>query len=189
MTVVREWEPKIIGLAGRARVGKDTVAALLKMAYPCKSVAFADPIRGALGAMDLGLTHEHFHGALKEEIIDWLGVSYRHMAQTLGTDWGREMVNDNIWVLVAKRKIDQIHANGFHAIVTDVRFDNEAEFLRKHGGVIWHIKRANVQSVAAHKSEAGVTFVDGDAVIFNNGTKEDLFVQVCDEFRKENEYD
>lgn len=176
-----QCEPRIVGLTGRARSGKDTVADMLKDAYSVKTVAFADPIRAALRAM-LGLTDEHFSGKLKEVPIDWLGKSPRQLMQTLGTEWGRGLINEDIWLLIAGRKIDSIKWYGEHAVITDVRFENEATYIREKGGQIWHVVRGAAPAVSAHASEAGVTFVEGDALIDNNGTLEELFDLVCETF-------
>jgi hypothetical protein len=156
---------------------------MLKQCYPCKSVAFAGPIRAMLAA-GFGFDERHFNGPLKEVTIDWIGKSYRQMAQTLGTEWGRQQVNENLWVLAAYEKVKQFHEAGFHAIVTDVRFENEAEFIRSKGGVVWHIFRPDAIKVNSHVSEAGVKFVEGDMTIVNNGTLNDLLTEVCDAFER-----
>ena len=59
-------------------------------------------------------------------------------------------------------------------IIKDVRFENEAAFLRSHNGVIWHIKRDNALKVISHSSEKGIEVKSGDLVIENNGSLEDL---------------
>jgi hypothetical protein len=181
---IQPWSTtKLIGLAGPARSGKDTVAGMLKDAYEAKSVAFADPLRAGLGAM-FGFGPEHFNGPLKEVPVEPYGKSYRYMAQTLGTEWGRKLIHEDLWVLIAYEKIKKIHAAGCHAVVTDVRFDNEAEFVRSKGGVVWHIYRPDAPKVNTHASEAGVTFVEGDMTIANNGTLDHLMDEVCDAFER-----
>ena len=59
-------------------------------------------------------------------------------------------------------------------IITDTRFDNEADFIRRAGGTVWHIDRASAPAVRAHVSEQGVARLPGDRVIDNNGTLDDL---------------
>jgi len=58
-------------------------------------------------------------------------------------------------------------------IIKDIRFENEAHFIRTLNGEIWHIIRDNVESVKTHSSEAGIKVKPEDAVIHNNGTLED----------------
>lgn len=60
-------------------------------------------------------------------------------------------------------------------IVTDVRFPNEAQMIRDQGGVVIHLFREDAQAVAAHISEQILPQLEGDAVIQNNGSVQDLF--------------
>lgn len=57
-------------------------------------------------------------------------------------------------------------------IIKDIRFENEAHFIRTLNGEIWHIIRDNVASVKTHSSEAGIKPKPEDTVIHNNGTLE-----------------
>lgn len=174
-------EPKLIGLHGPARSGKDTVGGMLKDAFDVKTVFFAEPMKEGLRTM-MGLTDDQLYGTLKETTLDWLGKSPRQMLQTLGTDWGRELVNQDIWLILARRKIESLMDSGFHVAVTDVRFENEATMIRKMGGKVWHIRRENAQKVNAHESEAGLFVQHSDIIIDNNSTLADLFDEVCDNF-------
>lgn len=167
---------KIIGLTGKAGAGKDTVASYLTTYFAgrFRSVAFADAIRDGLKAI-VGLTHEQLTDrVLKETVIDSIGKSPRNLAQTLGTEWGRNSVNENLWVILAGERIKTLVAGGFDVLVTDVRFENEAKWVRENGGIIWHIQRdvAGTGNAAtnAHASEAGVKFVKGDKRLPNNET-------------------
>ena len=57
-------------------------------------------------------------------------------------------------------------------IIKDIRFENEAHFIRTLNGEIWHIIRDNVESVKTHSSEAGIKVKPEDTIIHNNGTLE-----------------
>lgn len=163
----------LIGMAGKAGSGKDTAANFLKEHYPFRSVAFADPIRAGMTAM-LGLEAKHFAHPFKEEVIPEIGKSPRQMMQALGTEWARECVNVDLWLILAKKKVDEYHADGYDVVITDVRFENEAAMIRNAGGTIVHIVRGNGTAVA-HASEAGVKVHENDYYINNNGTLEDLY--------------
>ena len=163
--------PPIIGLTGKARSGKDTVANFLLAAMGGYQYAFADPLRSMLYAgfgIDMNSPYWKDH---KEDIIPAFGVSPRQMMQTLGTDWGRQMVNTDVWLLLAKNKL---LAQGPGMIVTDVRFENEAAWVRKMGGRVIHVYREDTPTVAAHASEAGVTRLPEDTAIYNAGTLDEL---------------
>lgn len=160
----------IIGLAGQARVGKDTAAALILQQTRGYRYSFAEPIRQMLKALGVDMSLPYWMEN-KEETIPWLGVSPRRLMQTLGTEWGREMISDRIWLQMAEHVLRQ---NGPGMVITDVRFDNEAEWVRENGGIVVHVRRGAAPKVEAHASEAGVRVVDGDFVVYNNGTIADL---------------
>lgn len=166
----------LVGVAGKAGSGKDTVGNFLKEHYPFRSVAFADPIRAGMRAI-LGLTDKHFSHPDKEVVLPEFGKSPRQMMQSLGTEWARECVNQDLWLILAGKKIDEYNASGYDVVITDVRFENEAAFIRNQGGVIWHVKRGNGTAVA-HASEAGIAYAVGDSVIENYGTLDQLHSKV-----------
>lgn len=161
-------ERLVIGLCGAANSGKNTVAALLGF----REVSFADPLYRMLSEMlDVSVDSLRDRRA-KERIIPWLGKSPRQLLQTLGTEWGRSMVADDIWVRLAMREINKNEAN---VAVTDVRFDNEAEMLkREFGGVIWKVERPGASTCAGHTSEAGISPHLVDRVVVNGGAVGDL---------------
>ncbi|WP_439854819.1 deoxynucleotide monophosphate kinase [Pseudomonas yamanorum] len=59
-------------------------------------------------------------------------------------------------------------------IIKDIRFENEAAFLRQHNGKIWHIKRPERQKVNAHSSEHGILQAPEDILILNDSSLENL---------------
>jgi len=67
-------------------------------------------------------------------------------------------------------------------IITDVRFPNEAEAIKKRDGILIRIDRNYVSTERLnriqqrHSSETALDDYDGfDNTIFNNGTLEDLY--------------
>lgn len=173
---------KLIGLTGYggvvAGVGKDTVANYLKTYYSreFRSVAFADPIRAALKVI-FGWDDSYFEHPKKNEVDPKFGVTPRKAMQTLGTEWGRNLINTNLWVNLTAEKWQPMLGAGFYVIVSDVRRDNEADAIRKAGGEIWHIdvtlrggENAAAGAEAAHVAEtAGVKFIKSrDLYIDNN---------------------
>jgi len=169
---------KIIGLTGPARSGKDTAAETL-VNKGWRQYRFADPLKKSVQAM-FGLTERHTDGDLKESPIDWLdGVTPRQIMQTLGTEWGRDCIHPDLWLRVADRALERTADHGHPGIViSDVRFDNEAAFVRDRGGSVVHIRRESAGSVNAHSSESGVTFDAADYLIDNNGTIHELGAQI-----------
>jgi len=71
----------------------------------------------------------------------------------------------------------QVPASATTVIFKDIRFENEAAFLRSHHGNIWHITRPNLQKVNAHSSEHGIAQAPGDVTIVNDGSLE--YLKAC----------
>lgn len=173
----------LIGLHGPARCGKDTIASFLLAGGVSRyKFAFADALRRMLNAgfgIDLNQPYWDVH---KEEDIPGINASPRKLMQTLGTEWGRQMINPDLWLVPAKQALIR---NGGGMVVSDVRMENEAAWIREHGGFIIHIERPGLDTSVTrpHSSEAGVKFVEGvDKRFINNGLLSDLQVQVLSLF-------
>ncbi|KAF1049339.1 deoxynucleotide monophosphate kinase family protein [Xylophilus sp.] len=156
----------LIGLAGRARTGKTTVADRLTAEYGYSNLSFAAPIREFVAQLT-GITLAELENTeVKEAVILWIGKSPRQLMQTLGTEWGRQLVREDFWVRRALAAAETIP--GGRAVISDVRFDNEAEAIRAAGGVVLHIVRPDALEVSSHPSEAGVARDPRDFIIFND---------------------
>ena len=170
----------LIGLTGYAGTGKDTVRDILQ-GEGFAGFAFADPIRAMLRELltSNGISECYMdERALKESPIEQLGVSYRHMAQTLGTEWGRRLADD-FWLRIARAYLDDMQAQGeTHFCESDVRFVNEAQWVREQGGVIWRIERPQALPVRTHVSEAELYLFKADKTIDNSGSFDQLADQV-----------
>lgn len=163
----------LIGLTGKARSGKDTVANYLRDRHGFEVLTLARPLKHGLQAM-LGLTEEHTDGELKEQVIDWLGVSTRELMQTLGTEWGRTHVASDVWLRVLARNYEKIKDR--NVVVSDIRFENEAEWVRRQGGWVVSVQR-EIEGVRPHESENGISHCD--LTIENSGTI-DYLHWLCD---------
>jgi hypothetical protein len=172
--------PQLIGLAGLAGVGKSTVALHLVKRRGFERYRMAGPLKEM--ARQLGLTHDQIDGANKEEPIDWLdGVTPRHIMQTLGTEWGRNLIHRDMWIRIAERRVKGMMAGGDtglfrgdNVVIDDIRFENEVEMVHRLGGKVYRIigRPPSLFTVAQHISEAQDFKVDG--TIENNGSVEDL---------------
>jgi len=175
----------LIGLTGKARSGKDTVGAWLKKHCRMHTTYFAEPIKEGCRAM-FGLTDAQLFGDQKETVIEKYGCSPRQLMQWAGTEFGRQMVHPDVWLMQTEDKWRALQGAGscIHGTlcgglaVTDVRFENEAAMIRRLGGVVIHVDRPDVQQVAGHVSERGIEFVEGDRLIVNDGTLAELYDQV-----------
>jgi cytidylate kinase len=170
----------IIGLSGYAQTGKDTVAQHLVEKYGYTRIAFADPIREALYALDpLISDYPALPGVSLSWIVDkagWESVKQespmvRKMLQRMGTEVGRELFGQNFWVDQAMKKASQSEL----VVIADVRFPNEYDAIINAGGQVWRINKLINQPVNGHASEVALDEHIFDWHIPNYGTKEDLY--------------
>jgi hypothetical protein len=92
-------------------------------------------------------------------------MSPRLIMQTLGTEWGREIIHPDLWVLSTFRNWN----SSSDWIITDVRYTNEANEVLKRGGILIKVNRNSSSSADTHASEQGLEgFEDYDFVINNN---------------------
>lgn len=162
---------QVIGITGAARSGKDTVATMLQSAgINAAVVSLGSPIKRML-EVGLGLTVEQLHGALKERVDPRYGISPRELMQTLGTEWGRDIVDPDIWIKIVTTKYNK------KVIIPDIRFENEAKYVRENG-VLIHMLRVGVSINSDHVSERGVEIDREDFVITNNADMPALQSQV-----------
>lgn len=167
--MIRNIEQPYIGIAGPKRSGKDTLAVPLAALFGLELDSFAAPIRrfvAELAGLGPDLTALEFH---KETRIPWLdGATPRHMMQTLGTEWGRQLVHPDLWV---RSLFARLPAGG---VVPDVRFPNEAIAIRERGGVVIQLQREGFGRGDAHASEQPLPEELVDVVLHNAGTPADL---------------
>lgn len=105
---------------------------------------------------------------------DFNGWTIRRLMQVIGTDIGVNKIDSHIWLKVFEA--DLFRMGQFHdtVVVTDCRQPHEIEFLRNLGSTVIHIHR-NTGLSDSHITERGLEPIDGEFVIDNNGTLNDLF--------------
>jgi len=172
---------KLIGLySPAAQSGKTSIShALERQGYV--RVPFAEPLKFMLLPFltELGYTQEEATRLTyfdKERVLPELGVSSRHLLQTLGTEWGRQCIMPDVWLRVWAERVKRYEK----VVVDDVRFENEAELVRSLGGEMWMVSRASASNTSTHTSEGSLDawphFVQ---YIVNNGTLEQLLDAVA----------
>lgn len=170
----------LVGLCGAAGAGKSTVAHHLEAVHQLHHVALADPIVNMLHTLlaEAGVGGEWItERALKEQPSS-IGYSYRHLAQTLGTEWGRKGLDQGIWTRIAAYKIGQAVQHGHGVVVSDVRFPNEAAWLQGLGGTLVRVERTHVPGVRLHESEAYASALAVQHTLWNDGSIATLHDQV-----------
>lgn len=177
----------IVGLAGKAGVGKDTAAKVLVEKYGFDLRALADPVKRICRDV-FSFTNEQLYGPSERRNRedsryvreDGQPLTPRYALQRLGTEWGRHCYPD-VWVnlLLQRYHRKKEYSPSYRLVVPDVRFANEVSVLRNYGIVVL-IRRPQSSlsgEAAAHASETvldRIPLTDFDAIIDNDGSIEDL---------------
>lgn len=176
-----------IAITGKANSGKNTVARIIKKEMRknirgifCKYIAFADPIKRMIRIMFPELPEKCLTGPSKyrSEIIPGafnkgIPLTVRQVLIDLGTQ-GRQY-NENIWLDAFDLTFQKAQSKNM-IIVTDCRFRNEFEHLKKMKFFQIKLLRNNDSDIK-HESETNQDTIKDDefnCVIDNNGTLKDL---------------
>jgi len=208
---------KIIGISGFINSGKDTVADYLVNYHGFRRESFAAHLKDVVSVI-FGWDRVMLEGRTsssriwREQVDSWwsekLGqtdITPRSVLQILGTDVLRQNFHNEIWIHSLAKKI---LSNTDHIVITDVRFNNEAQMIRECDGILCAIQREpspywyhfvhealrndvksptyhndltnlmRVKFPQVHESEWSWLNIDHDIVVKNNGSIEDLYVQI-----------
>ena len=152
-----EEKTKVVALIGPQGAGKTSIAeALARRDRSVGYESFADPIRRMLAALMHCQPYKLKDGSLKDQSEPLLnGKSYRHAAQTLGTEWGRNNMGDDIWINDMQLRISEYVFPKF-IVIDDARFKNEIDMLRENTDLllIRILRDAVPEQSGGHSSEA-----------------------------------
>lgn len=155
----------LVGFHGHKGSGKNFAAGQMRLrSNNSIELAYAQPLKEMLMA-GLSLTEEQLNTDLKEVSDERYGASPRELMQSLGTEWGRGMVSDYIWVQALRSKIKN-NWDKNAIFVTDVRFPNEAQLIRDMGGTVVHIHTIKETS-DEHSSENQLPVLEEDILVIN----------------------
>lgn len=171
----------IIGFTGYAGSGKDTAAkCFIDRGY--KRVSFAAGVKDLAYAINpwVLLEEDTSSFAKLQAIVDRFGWDFakrefddvRRLLQRIGTEGGRDVLGKNIWIDTALNNAPE------NAVVTDVRFLNEAKAIWDREGVVIRLMRDNSGLSSVHSSETELDLIRPDFVVENNGTVEELHEQL-----------
>ena len=157
----------LIGISGKKRSGKDTVGAMVvewlnEHGFDAAQVAFADQLKEEVAeATGVNRRMQEMDKERWRPILQWWGVEFRR--HYFGQDyWVRKMMEK---LLVMDEDV---------AVVTDVRFRDEADFIRASGGFVVRVEReTGLQD--GHSSETDLDGYSGfQTTLSNDGTLDDL---------------
>lgn len=186
----------LIGVVGFAGSGKGTIGDILIRDYQFVRLSFADALKDAVSVI-FGWDRKMLEGDTKEsrewreQVDPWwsdkfgYNVTPRLMLQMMGTEAGRDVFHDQIWIHTVARRLKE-HA---HVIIPDVRFANEIDFITDNGGFVVQVSRgknpkwydiaakANAEKNTDLMTEYGIHYSEWawighhrDYIIDNNGS-------------------
>ena len=197
----------IIGICGFIGSGKDTVADYLVNFHEFRRESFASTLKDAVASV-FGWDRTMLEGRTKEarewreqvdtwwaERLDMPTLTPRWVLQYWGTEVCRKAFHDDIWIASLENKIRNSRD---HVVISDCRFPNEIEAIKKAGGKIYWVQRGELpewynDAVNAnqgnnlglnamkmkkiHASEWAWIGCEFDGIIDNNSTIDDLYQQ------------
>lgn len=184
-------KPKLIGLTGKMESGKSTAAAYLREKYGYKGTALTDPMDEMLRPLLLRMNvpeeeiGRRLHGDMKNVTIPgWEWLTGRKLKQAMGREF-RDAVSrpddkggtdrgffHDLWIEDNKSNEYKIHEQ--------IRYDFEADLIRRDGGIVIEIYDPNHKGDDDHESEQ-ISF-PVDYRIENTKEGFDSFYKKIDEF-------
>lgn len=177
-----------VGFTGKMLAGKDTCANFLEQEilkwkgsnFSVARMAFADSLKDFCMNY-LGLTkHQCYDQEGKKEFNKFWGMTNREILQRVGTEAMRNGFHPDVWAKITELKIKHAVEDGDFFIITDVRFPNEAETIRKHGGIIVEVIRPGIESngITNHASEQRIDLSLIDRQVMNDKDLENLKIEM-----------
>lgn len=167
----------IIGLIGKAGSGKSTVAKYLSMAHGFARRPMAYRLKAMINA--LGVNDNILYGNVEDKEIplpELNGQTARYAMQTLGTEWGRDIMGKSFWLDLWMRDVAFLP----RIVCDDVRFENEADAIRKIGGYLIKIERSG-SGLEGTGSKHASEMIDGlkpDEILQNDSSIDILYAKL-----------
>jgi hypothetical protein len=171
----------LLGIAGKARAGKDTAARYLATRHGYRHTAIAEPLKKMAAAFCCEPVGNFLEDDLKELPSDVLGIPRRRILQLLGSEAVKPLFGDEVWIknfLYCYRK-GYFGTNG--VVVSDVRYDYEAQGILDEGGYILQVVRRDAGlsgAAGAHSSELGINPNLIDFTVMNNYTPGEMYAEL-----------
>lgn len=168
----------IIGLVGKAGSGKSTVAQYLSNAHAFSRRPMAFRLKAMIAA--LGVPDHILYGNVEEKetpLMELNGHTARHAMQTIGTEWGRDIMGKSFWLDLWMRDVTYLP----RIVADDIRFHNEYDAIKKIGGKIIRINRdaSGLTGVGAeHSSEKFASEFEVDFTVNNNSNLSVLYTEL-----------
>jgi hypothetical protein len=171
-TVLREEVEEFL-----RRAGADEHVSLVYGCQEDKVRVFHVETSRALAACSQWRHFQAEHQAIQVS-AEMTAVTVRRLLQWWGTEYRRAQDPD-YWTKAWGRKVEQYDLSRSHVLVDDVRFLNELNVIRAHGGLIVKIERPGFLGANNHSSETSLDgFTAWDTIVVNDGTLEDFKAKI-----------
>jgi hypothetical protein len=201
--------PPLIGFGGLKRHGKDAAADMLVHNRGYVKTFMSEPLTAAVSLIGprgpwvrldfdvptVGVEGDFIRYAHLVELVGYTAAKEhrdaREYLQGLGTEVGRNMIHEDIWTDMARKKIQEARAAGHPVVITGIRYQNEIDLVRELGGLTAWVERTSwpekpshpltdaidealgtpqEDTTASHSSETSLKAEDFDVFIENGGT-------------------
>lgn len=171
---------RIVGLTGHPSSGKQDVAAILVKKYGFTAYKMAQPLMDCLHHL-FNIPREWFEDdELRATPFPTLGIEPSRLMNSLEAQWGRKLIAEDIWVKAAEARLYEMSGHGadpgFKVVIPRITYEDEADWVRKSGGVVMHVSKVGTSSDSAPRKP--IEYIEGDVVIDNNRGKLWLYSQV-----------
>jgi hypothetical protein len=172
---------QVIGLHGKAGSGKNYIAETIIQPLGFAPFAYAFALKNFAVGKKLATYTQVYRGKGDPAV--------RHLLQQEGTERGRKVYGDDVWVLTTLAWMETLAElwGVQNFVVTDVRFPNEVKLIQDLGGRVYHIEAPSRTdqtggmdtTARQHSSEVSLDeFAGFDGVINNDVGVDDLEEQV-----------
>ena len=157
----------IIGIAGKAHAGKDTVANLLLSLFqvPTYIYHFADPIKQHLCDL-LKVDIRYFNDTKLKESVYKDDLTYRMLMQNTGDSF-KKIFGEEVFVNLANEYYKSINSNSI-LIIPDVRYEYEAEWIKSNSGIMIYVDNMNSSTTMSNSHSSESKTIDCDIIIHND---------------------
>lgn len=198
---------KIIGLSGKKRHGKDTTGGIIETLRPnVVRIAYADALKREVAEMIVSYVEknpkqwaggviydekliQHYVDLMNNDQIDpETGVAYKEqfrlVLQWWGTEFRRKLFGDDYWRKRLEDKLKGLDPEAI-AVITDVRFPDEANQIKMLGGVMVRINRPGMPPSGTHESETALdNYASFDYHLNNDGPEFDYLTSLTPQVEK-----
>ena len=168
VTLKRYTYRPVVSFWGKAGSGKSQAARILVTKYGYKPISFATPIKNVMEKfLDIfGEDRNHVWSKKQQPIASLNGLTGRYLLQTFGTEWGRDLIDKNLWANIARKRISTALGRGERVVIDDLSFVNEEIMLQEFGASIVQITRDDEKDLKHTSENQNLT---SDYVLENNG--------------------